>query len=86
MNITLLDAGNMFLFASGFLMLHTAYKDRDILRGYNLSGTLIIVAAISLFLAYYAQQGYSLSFVLTLPNYGYWLIVAVSVARNKLRK
>lgn len=86
MNITLLDAGNVFLFASGFLMLHTAYRDRNILRGYNLSGTVIIVAAISLFLAYYAQQGYWLSLALTLPNYGYWLIVAASVTRNRLRK
>jgi hypothetical protein len=83
---TLLDVGNVFLFASGFLMLHTAYKDRNVLKGYNLSGTMIIAVAISLFLAYYAQQGYWLSFTLTLPNYGYWLIVAVSVTRNRLSK
>ncbi len=86
MDTMLLDAGNVFLFVSGFLMLHTAYKDRNILKGYNLSGTLVIVLAISLFLAYYAQQGYWLSLALTLPNYGYWLIVAASVTRNRLRK
>jgi len=86
MDTMLLDAGNVFLFVSGFLMLHTAYKDRNILKGYNLSGTLVIVLAISLFLAYYAQQGYWLSLALTLPNYGYWLIVAASVIRNRLRK
>jgi hypothetical protein len=86
MDTTLLDAGNVFLFASGFLMLHTAYKDRNVLRGYNLSGTIVIVVAISLFLAYYAQQGFWLSLALTLPNYCYWLIVAVSVTRNQLRR
>jgi hypothetical protein len=83
MDTFLLDAGNVFLFASGFLMLYTAYKDRKVLRGYNLSGTVLIVLAISLFLCYYAQQSYWLSFILTTPNYGYWVIVCVSILRNK---
>ena len=85
MNTLLLDIANVFLFGSGFLMLYTAYKDRNILRGYNFTGTLLIVTAISLFLAYYAQQEFWLSFVLTLPNYGYWLIVCVSVIRKQLK-
>jgi hypothetical protein len=80
----LLDAGNLFLFLSGFLMLYTAYKDRKILKGYNLLGTLLIVLAIGLALAYYAQQGYWLSFALTLPNYTYWLIVCTSILGRKL--
>jgi hypothetical protein len=81
----LLDAGNLFLFLSGFLMLFTAYKDRKVLKGYNLLGTLLIVLAIGLALAYYAQQGYWLSFALTLPNYTYWLIVCASILGRKLR-
>jgi len=81
----LLDAGNLFLFLSGFLMLYTAYKDRKVLKGYNLLGTLLIVLAIGLALAYYAQQGYWLSFALTLPNYTYWLIVCTSILGRKLR-
>jgi len=81
----LLDAGNLFLFLSGFLMLYTAYKDRKVLKGYNLLGTLLIVLAIGLALAYYAQQGYWLSFALTLPNYTYWLIVCTSILGRKFR-
>jgi hypothetical protein len=80
----LLDAGNLFLFLSGFLMLHTAYKDRKVLKGYNLPGTLLIVLAIGLALAYYVQQGYWLSFALTLPNWSYWLIVCSSILRQRL--
>jgi hypothetical protein len=79
----LLDAGNLFLFLSGFLMLYTAYRDRKILRGYNLPGTILIVLAIGLALAYYAQQGYWLSFALTLPNYTYWLIVCTSIIKRR---
>ncbi len=81
MDTLLLDAGNVFLFLSGFLMLYTAYRDRKVLRGYNLLGTVLIVLAIGMALAYYAQQGYWLSFALTLPNWSYWLIVCSSILR-----
>jgi hypothetical protein len=80
----LLDAGNLFLFLSGFLMLHTAYKDRKVLKGYNFPGTLLIVLAIGFALAYYVQQGYWVSFALTLPNWSYWLIVCSSILRQRL--
>ncbi len=79
MDTLLLDAGNLFL--SGFLMPYTAYRDRKVLRGYNLLGTALIVLAVGLALAYYAQQGYWLSFALTLPNWTYWLIVCSSILR-----
>jgi hypothetical protein len=39
-------------------MIYTAYRDRKALRGNNLLGTIIIVIAISLGLAFYAQQGH----------------------------
>jgi hypothetical protein len=51
--ISFLDVANVFLFASGFLMLYTAYKDREVLRGYNLLGTVLIVLAITFFLVFY---------------------------------
>jgi hypothetical protein len=86
MDTFLLDAGNLFLFASGFLMLYTAYKDRKVLRGYNLTGTILIVLAIGLALAYYAQQGYWISFTLTLPNYSYWVIVCTSILKKRIVK
>ena len=73
-------------FASGFLMLYTAYKDRKVLKGYNLTGTILIVLAIGLALAYYFQQGYWLSFALTLPNYSYWVIVCSSILRRRVMK
>jgi len=81
--ISLLDAANFFLFASGFLMLYTAYRDREVLKGYNMTGTLLIVLAVTFFLLYYFQEGFWLSLLLTLPNYGYWLIVGVSLLRNR---
>lgn len=84
--ISFLDVANVFLFASGFLMLHTAYKDREVLRGYNLLGTVLIVLAITFFLVFYIQEGYWISLALTMPNYGYWLIVAVSIVRNRGQK
>lgn len=83
MDTFLLDAGNLFLFLSGFLMLYTAYKDRKVLRGYNLPGTILIVLAIGLAFAFYAQQGYWLSFALTLPNWTYWLIVCTSILKMR---
>ena len=86
MLISLLDIANIFLCGSGFLMLYTAYRDRKSLRGYNLLGTMLIVLSITFFLAFYVQKGYWISFILTLPNYGYWLIVSVSILRNRGRK
>jgi len=84
--ISLLDIANTFLFGSGFLMLYTAYRDRNALRGYNFLGTMLIVLAVTFFLAFYVQEGYWISFILALPNYGYWLIVAVSILRDRGRK
>ena len=86
MDTFFLDASNLFFFFSGFLMFYTAYRDRRALRGYNLLGTVIIVLAISLSLAFYAQQGYWLSFTLTFPMYIYWLIVCTSILRGKIGK
>jgi len=86
MDTFLLDASNLFFFFSGFLMFYTAYRDRKALRGYNLLGTIIIVLAITLGLAFYTQQGFWLSFALTLPMYIYWLIVCTSILRGRIGK
>ena len=82
--ISLLDVANLFMFCSGVLMISTAYRDRSVLKGYNYFGTIMISLAITFMLGFYAQEGYYLSFILTLPNYGYWLVVLVSLLR--LRK
>lgn len=84
--IFLLDVANIFMFGSGFFMFYTAYKDRNVLKGYNLPGTILISLAITFMLAFYAQEDYWLSFVLTIPNYSYWLIVLASLIRNKGEK
>lgn len=86
MDTFLLDASNLFFFFSGFLMFYTAYRDRKALRGYNLLGTIIIVFAITLGLAFYTQQGFWLSFALTLPMYIYWIIVCTSILNERIRK
>ena len=83
--ITMLDVGNFFLFISGFLMIYTAYKDRDVLSGYNLVGSLMLAIGISFVIIFYIQQGFWLSTFLTLPNYFYWIVVVVSLLRNKTK-
>ena len=67
-------------------MVYTAYMDRSVLRGYNFMGTVLISLAITFMLAFYAQEGYWLSFFLTIPNYGYWLVVLVSLFRRRKRE
>ena len=73
------------MFCSGVLMFYTAYMDRSVLRGYNFLGTFLISLAVTFMLAFYAQEGYWLSFFLTLPNYGFWLVVLVSLFRRRKR-
>jgi hypothetical protein len=80
---TTLDVGNFFLFVSGFLMIYTAYRDREVLKGYNLVGTLMLVLGIGFVIFFYVQEGYWVSVFLTLPNYGYWLVVAAALVRMR---
>lgn len=83
--LTTLDIGNFFLFISGFLMIYTAYKDREILTGYNFIGSLLLAIGITFALIFYLQEGYYISTFLTLPNYLYWLVV-LSALIQKQRK
>ena len=78
-----LDVGNFFLFLSGFLMIYTAYKDREVLTGYNFIGTLMLTTGITFVIIFYVQEGYYISTFLTLPNYGYWLVVLTSLIRRR---
>jgi len=80
---TTLDIGNFFLFISGFLMIRTAYRDRQILKGYDLTGSLLLATGITFALIFYAQMGYWLSILLTIPNYGYWLVVVASLLKKQ---
>jgi hypothetical protein len=83
--LSTLDFGNFFLFISGFLMIHTAYKDREVLTGYNFLGTLMLATGITLVLIFYIQEGFYISTILTLPNYFYWVVV-LSALINQRRK
>jgi len=80
---TTLDIGNLFLFISGFLMIRTAYRDRQVLQGYDLTGSLLLATGITFALIFYAQMGYWLSILLTLPNYSYWLVVIASLIKKQ---
>ncbi len=80
---TMLDLGSFFLFISGFLMIHTAYKDRDVLTGYNFIGSLMLAIGISFSLLFYLQEGFWVSTLLTMPNYLYWIVVVVSLLRKR---
>jgi hypothetical protein len=80
---TTLDIGNLFLFISGFLMIRTAYRDRQVLKGYDLTGSLLLATGITFALIFYAEMGYWLSILLTLPNYSYWLVVVASLLRKR---
>lgn len=78
-----LDVGNFFLFISGFLIIYTAYKDREVLAGYNFVGTLMLAMGITFVIVFYLQEGYYVSTVLTLPNYFYWVVVLSSLIRRR---
>ena len=80
---TMLDIGSFFLFISGFLMIRTAYKDRDVLTGYNLIGSLMLTIGISFSIIFYLQEGFWISTLLTMPNYLYWIVVVVSLLRKR---
>ena len=81
--ITILDIGNFFLFISGFLMIHTAYRDREVLTGYNFIGSLMLATGITFTLVFYLQQGYYISTFLTLPNYLYWIVVLTALIQKR---
>lgn len=78
-----LDIGNFFLFISGFLMIYTAYKDRDVLVGYNFIGTLMLATGITFVIIFYIQEGYYISTFLTLPNYLYWIVVLTALIKQR---
>ncbi|MBD3173423.1 hypothetical protein GF326_13250 [Candidatus Bathyarchaeota archaeon] len=80
---TMLDVGNFFLFISGFLMIYTAYRDRDVLTGYNFVGTLMLATGITFVIVFYIQEKYYVSTFLTLPNYLYWLVVLTALINQK---
>jgi hypothetical protein len=81
--ISILDTGNFFLFISGFLMIYTAYKDREILTGYNFIGTLMLATGITFVIIFYIQEGYYVSTLLTLPNYLYWIVVLSALIQQR---
>ena len=83
---TTLDIGNFFLFISGFLMIYTAYKDREVLIGYNLTGSLMLAVGITFMIIFYIQEGYYVSTLLTLPNYFYWLVVITALVQQRRKK
>ena len=78
-----LDIGNFFLFISGFLMIYTAYKDREVLTGYNFLGSLMLAVGITFVIIFYLQEGYYISTFLTLPNYLYWIVVLTALIQNR---
>ena len=81
--LSMLDIGNFFLFLSGFLMIYTAYKDREVLTGYNFIGTLMLATGITLVMIFYLQEGYYISTLLTLPNYLYWIVVLTALFNQR---
>ena len=80
---TTLDIGNFFLFISGFLMIYTAYKDREVLTGYNFLGSLMLAIGITFVIIFYLQEGYYVSTFLTLPNYLYWIVVLTALIQRR---
>jgi len=78
-----LDIGNFFLFISGFLMIYTAYKDREVLTGYNFLGSLMLAIGITFVIIFYLQEGYYISTFLTLPNYLYWIVVLTALIQRR---
>ena len=81
-----LDFGNFFLFISGFLMIYTAYKDREVLTGYNFIGSLMLAVGITFVIVFYLQEGYYISTFLTIPNYLYWIVVLTALIQKRRKQ
>ena len=81
-----LDFGNFFLFISGFLMIYTAYKDREVLTGYNFIGTFMLATGITFVIVFYLQEGYYISTFLTIPNYLYWIVVLTALIQKRRKQ
>ena len=64
-------------------MIYTAYKDREVLTGYNFIGTLMLATGITLVMIFYLQEGYYISTLLTLPNYLYWIVVITALLNQR---
>jgi len=45
----------------------------------------MLVLGIGLIIVFYVQEGYWVSVFLTLPNYGYWLVVAAALIRTRMK-
>ena len=49
----------------------------------NFTGSLMLAIGISFVIIFYLQEGYYVSTFLTMPNYLYWIVVVVSLLRNR---
>lgn len=64
-------------------MIYTAYKDREVLTGYNFIGSLMLAIGITFVIIFYIQEGYYVSTFLTLPNYLYWIVVLTALIQKR---
>jgi hypothetical protein len=67
------------------LLIRAVIKDRDVLKGFSVSGTFLTFIAVFGFDVGFFLMGNYLSFALNLVNLAFWLMAFVFSFRNHLR-
>ncbi len=81
-----LNVGNFVNIIAILLMMRAIIKDRNILKGFSVSGTLLTIVAILSFQTAIYLMGNYLSFGLGLVGLAFWLMAFVFSLRNLIRE
>jgi hypothetical protein len=83
--MNLLDAGNIVLLIGTLILIRTCLKNRNVLKGYSIIGSLITFLAISVFSCYYIQNELWLSLSLNIPNLAFWFMAFIFSLKQKFK-
>jgi hypothetical protein len=73
-------------FIAVLLLMRAVIKDRNVLKGYSMSGTfLVLIAVFGFEIAFYLMGNY-MSFGLGIVNLAFWFMAFVFNSRNFLRE
>jgi len=81
-----MDVANVFFLIGSLLSILAVIRDRKILRGYSLIGSLVTFLGMFLCLIYFIQIALPFSIASSFITSLYWLIVTVYVTYNKIRR
>jgi hypothetical protein len=79
---TALDFANVVNFVAVLFLMRSIIRDRNVLRGFSVSGTFLTFIAILSFEIAYALMGILTSFALGLVSLAFWLLAFVFTFRK----